>query len=78
VKVQQQAAAFLHGLYAHMQDERLMDAFEQLIEAYFAEYTDATEVDRETYWALEHLFDMCFPSGTEDGRTLDDLVTRNE
>lgn len=57
--------------------EALTEAFNAIVAAYYEEYTDATELDGQTYSALEHLFGICFPFGeTVDGREFEKIVQK--
>lgn len=68
--------AFILGkaLESHFKGERLADAMDAIVEAYFEEYTDADELDGNFRSALETVFNVCFPSGeTDDGREFEEI-----
>ncbi len=55
----------------------LTAAFDNIVVAYYEEYTDATEMHGEAYSAVECLFNICFPSGeNRDGRELEEIVRK--
>ena len=67
------------ALHSQARNKALTNGFQAIAEAYFEEYTDATEMDFETRQAFDHLFDMSFPSGeTDDGLTADDLASKTQ
>jgi hypothetical protein len=68
------AWALARAVESHVKEERLLDAFQAIRDAYFEEYTDAVELDSRTERAMRHIFDLCFPSGTNDGKDFDQAV----
>lgn len=66
--------SLMHAVDSHFKSVELTDAFDNIVKAYFEEYTDATEIDPQTFAALKHLFDICFWDGeTADDRTLEQV-----
>ncbi len=50
-------------------------AIRHIIESYFEEYSDATDLDDGFSCSLDHVFELLFPSGeTEGGMTLHELT----
>lgn len=71
---QARLTCLVHSIEDHFKSIALTEAFDKIVDAYFDEYADATEVDGETYRALEHLFEFCFWDGvTADDRTLEQV-----
>jgi hypothetical protein len=67
----------VQSIQHHFKEQELTDAFVLLVNTYFEEYEDATELDPQTYAALEHVFDYCFFGGEDsDGRTFEDVANR--
>jgi hypothetical protein len=69
------AIALMRALEGNQREKEAIAGFKAMIRAYFDEYTDATEIDRVSYIALDHWFEIIFISGeTEDEKELDDLI----
>lgn len=75
---EQLACLMLHALDSKFKEERLSDAFEAIVEAYYEEYTDATEVEGEFYHAFETIFNLCFPFDMPDGREFEDVIKKKK
>jgi hypothetical protein len=67
--------AFLLGkaLESHAKEKVLLEGFRAIGEAYFEEYTDAKVFDPHFYSALLAVWEVCFPSGTSDGKDFEEF-----
>jgi hypothetical protein len=70
------ATALALALESSFRDRDLTAAFDTIVQAYYHEYTDATEMDGETMLAVRHLFDMLLMGGTDDGRDFDEVIAK--
>lgn len=72
-----QAIALMRAIEGEAKERNLTEAFQAIVQAYYEEYTDATELDSTTYSALSHIFDICFPFGEDaEGREFEQIVGR--
>ncbi len=71
------AVALERAIINNEKNKAVAAGFDAIVAAYYEEYTDATELDHQTYSSLEHLFNICFPSGeTDDGRDFESFATK--
>jgi hypothetical protein len=69
------AIALIRALESEQQNRELVAGFKAMVRAYFNEYTDATDIDGESYTALSHWFNLCFYSGeTDDDQDIDAII----
>lgn len=67
------ALALILAVENHAREQTLLDGFREIKIAYFLEYTDATEFHPEFAFALRAVWEVCFPSGTSDGKDFEDF-----
>ena len=72
------AAAMLRAVESAFTEKAREYALVQIHDAYFQEYTDATEMDPAVAGAFEQVFNLLFPAGeTPSYRELEDFLSRS-
>lgn len=74
------AQVFARAVHSLRREQDLTEAFRHLVDLYYEDYTDATELDGEFEAALKACWDRAFGADNEDadGRTFDAAAARPE